>query len=72
MGAPDLPGSGRSGNAQSSPVGFVSGHDVSRAVKRPEKKRALAPEYQPLAPPQQPALTYPYTGKEDDPANEKF
>jgi DNA ligase-1 len=55
MGAPDLPGSGRSGNAQSSPVGFVSGHDFSRAVKRPEKKRALAPEYRSPGPEETPS-----------------
>ncbi|MGD0367055.1 MAG: ATP-dependent DNA ligase, partial [Acidobacteriaceae bacterium] len=56
MGAPDLPGSGRSGNAQSSKVGFVSGHDFSRAVKRPEKKRALAPEYHSLGLEETPSL----------------
>jgi DNA ligase-1 len=55
MGAPDLPGSGRSGNAQSSKVGFVSGHDFSRAVKRPEKKRALAPEYRSPGPEETPS-----------------
>jgi DNA ligase 1 len=43
MGAPHLPGFGRCGNAQSSSAGFVSGHDFSRAVKRPKKNRALAP-----------------------------
>jgi DNA ligase-1 len=56
MGAPDLPGSGRSGNAQSSKVGFVSGHDFSRAVKIPEKKRALAPEYHSLGLEETPSL----------------
>ncbi|MGC2300127.1 MAG: hypothetical protein WA476_15070 [Acidobacteriaceae bacterium] len=40
--------------------------------QRLHNDEGLSPEYLPLADPPNSGLTYPYTGKEDDPANEKF